>query len=276
MTDAPRIMRTPDEVYGDTFDDDEVEAVLEESLQPRSQNQLMYDLVSSFGLPAGATALDVGAREGRYSLELARRFGFVVQGVDPVRRHLDNAAAALAAEEPSLAARVRVDEGVAEDLPVADATIDLIWCRDVLVHVADLEKAFSEFRRVLKPGGHAVIYQMTATDWLTPAEAAFLWPPAGIHASSVDPSRLEAAIASAGLTIDQCHQLHGEARERQEEDGLGTTSRQLLQASRMIRNRPAYEARLGTITYEYLLTDNLWGIYQMIGKLNPRVYVLSA
>jgi hypothetical protein len=24
-----------------------------------------------------------------------------------------------------------------------------------------------------------------------------------------------------------------------------------------------------------MLTDSLWGVYQMIGKLNPRLYVLS-
>jgi hypothetical protein len=33
--------------------------------------------------------------------------------------------------------------------------------------------------------------------------------------------------------------------------------------------------RFGTVTYEYMLTDSLWGVYQMIGKLNPRIYVLS-
>jgi len=103
-----------------------------------------------------------------------------------------------------------------------------------------------------------------------------MWPPAGIHATSLDPQRIEAAITGAGLTIGQCVQLHGEARERGEEDGVATTSKQLLWASRMLRNRAAYEERFGTIAYEYVLTDCLWGVYQMIGKLNPRIYVLSA
>jgi SAM-dependent methyltransferase len=281
MTDspAPRVVRTIDDVYGDTFDDDEVEAALEESLSPRSLNPLLFDLVAEMGLPRGSTVVDVGAREGRYCFELSRRFGFTVRGVEPVRRHLDNAArdlAALAVEEPEVAARVRIDEGVAEELTDSSGSADLIWCRDVLVHVEDLQAAFGEFRRVLKPGGRALVFQMTATDWLSPAEAAFMWPPAGIHATSLDPERIEAAITGAGLSIDQCVQLHGEARERGEEDGVATTSKQLLYVSRMLRNRAAYEKRFGTITYEYLLTDCLWGVYQMIGKLNPRIYVLSA
>jgi SAM-dependent methyltransferase len=281
MTDtpAPRAMRSLDDVYGDTFDDDEVEAALNESLSPRSQNELLFDLVAETGLPPGSAVLDVGAREGRYSFELSRRFGFTVQGVEPVRRHLDNAArdlAALAVEEPEVAARVSITEGIAEKLTVPSGSVDLIWCRDVLVHVEDLEAAFAEFRRVLKPGGRAVVFQMTATDWLTPAEAAFMWPPAGIHATSLDPQRIEAAVTGAGLSITQCIQLHGETRERSEEDGIASSSQQLLWVSRMLRNREAYEKRFGTIAYEYLLTDSLWGVYQMIGKLNPRIYVLSA
>jgi SAM-dependent methyltransferase len=239
----------------------------------------LFDLVAEADLPPGSAVLDVGARDGRHSFELSRRFGFNVRGVEPVRRHLDVAArdlAAFAAEEPEAAARVRIDEGIAEKLTDPSGSVDLIWCRDVLVHVEDLEAVFGEFRRVLRPGGRAVIFQMTATDWLTPAEAAFMWPPAAIHAGSLDPQRIEAAITGAGLSVEQCIQLHGETRERVEEDGVGKTSQQLLWVSRLLRNRPAFEERFGTIAYEYLLTDSLWGVYQMIGKLNPRIYVLSA
>jgi ubiquinone/menaquinone biosynthesis C-methylase UbiE len=227
MTDTPaqQAIRSIDDVYGDAFDDQEVEAVLDESLSPRGLNQLLFDLVAETGLPPGSTVLDIGAREGRYSFELSRRFGFTVRGVEPVHRHLDNAArdlTALSIEEPETAARVRIDEGTAEKLTDPSGSVDLIWCRDVLVHVKDLESVFGEFRRVLKPGGRALVFQMTATDWLSPAEAAFMWPPAGIHAASLDPQRF------------------------------------------------------GTIAYEFMLTDCLWGVYQMIGKLNPRIYLLRA
>jgi hypothetical protein len=142
------------------------------------------------------------------------------------------------------------------------------------VHIENLETVYREFHRVLRPGGHAVIYHMTATDWLTDAEAGRLWPPAAIHATSTDPATIDAAIAAAGLHVDQCIDLHGSWRERQE-DGAGTASRQLLWASRLLRNREAYETRYGTDAYEAELTDCLWGVYQMIGKLNPRIYVLS-
>jgi SAM-dependent methyltransferase len=281
MTDdpVPPRMRTMEEVYGLAFAQEEAfEAALDQSLAPRGFG-LLYDLVAGLGLPPESAALDVGAREGHFCIELARRFGFTVHGIEPVRRHLDNAARALetlARTEPKIAGRIQVDQGVAERIPDPNASIDLIWCRDVLVHVQDLETVFGEFRRVLRPGGHAVIYQMTATDWLTPAEAARLWPPAGIQAASLDPQHFEAAIANSGLTIAQRIELHGEWREHAEEDGTGLTSRQLLWVSRMLRNRPAYEERFGTDAFEAMLTGNLWGVYQMIGKLNPRIFVLTS
>ena len=36
---------------------------------------------------------------------------------------------------------------------------------------------------------------------------------------------------------------------------------------------PAYQERFGADSYEAMLGNCLWGMYQMIGKLNPRVYV---
>jgi sarcosine/dimethylglycine N-methyltransferase len=276
---APAPVRTAEELYGygSAFAEYEAfEAALDDSLAPRGLG-LLFDLVAGLGLPPGSLVVDVGAREAGQCFELSRRFAFTVHGVEPVRRHLEGAARALqvlAAAESEVAARVRMDEGVAERLAEPDGSVDLIWCRDVLGHIEDLAGVFGEFGRVLRPGGAAVIYQMTATEWLTPAEAARLWPPIGAHAASVDPQRFEAAITAGGLRIGQCIQLGGEWRERDEEDGAGRTRRQLLHVSRLLRNRPAYQERFGEAAYEAMLGNCLWGVYQMIGKLNPRVYVL--
>jgi SAM-dependent methyltransferase len=279
VTEVPARVRTVEELYGygSAFAEYEAfEAALGHSLVPRGSG-LLFDLVAGLGLAPGSLAVDVGAREAGHCIELARRFGFIVHGVEPVRRHLEGAARALqalGAAEPEVAGRVRVEEGVAERLAEPDGSVDVIWCRDVLVHVKDLEAVFGEFSRVLRPGGVAVIYQMTATDWLTPAEAARLWPPLGVHATSVDPQRFEAAIVAGGLRIGRCIELGGEWRERDEEDGDGRTCRQLLHVSRLLRSRPAYQQRFGADAYEAMLGNCLWGVYQMIGKLNPHIYLL--
>jgi ubiquinone/menaquinone biosynthesis C-methylase UbiE len=41
----------------------------------------------------------------------------------------------------------------AEDLPFEDGSFDLVFGHAVLHHLPDLDRAFSEFRRVLRPGG---------------------------------------------------------------------------------------------------------------------------
>ncbi len=44
----------------------------------------------------------------------------------------------------------------AEALPFADASFDIVFGHAVLHHLPDLDKAFAEFHRVLKPGGYIV------------------------------------------------------------------------------------------------------------------------
>ncbi len=52
----------------------------------------------------------------------------------------------------------------AENIPLPDATRDYLSMGFALRHVNDLEKAFSEYCRVLKPGGTALIMDVTAPE----------------------------------------------------------------------------------------------------------------
>lgn len=51
--------------------------------------------------------------------------------------------------------------GLGEALPFADDTFDLLTMGYALRHVADLTAAFSEYRRVLKPGGRLLLLEIT-------------------------------------------------------------------------------------------------------------------
>jgi cyclopropane fatty-acyl-phospholipid synthase-like methyltransferase len=66
----------------------EFQAYLDQSLNPRGP-ELLYEIVGGLGLPRGAEVLDLGCGEGRFSIELAKRFGYKVTGVDPVPRHIE-------------------------------------------------------------------------------------------------------------------------------------------------------------------------------------------
>lgn len=59
-------------------------------------------------------------------------------------------------------------QGVVEELPLKDAEVDGVLAGMVLHHLGELAPALAEFRRVLKPGGTAVVLEMLphSEDWM--------------------------------------------------------------------------------------------------------------
>jgi len=55
----------------------------------------------------------------------------------------------------------RVRHGAAEDLPYDDASFDLVTALDVVEHLDDDLAGLKEFRRVLRPGGRALLFVPT-------------------------------------------------------------------------------------------------------------------
>jgi SAM-dependent methyltransferase len=249
---------------------------LDESLHPRGPD-FLYEIVSSLGLPPGASVLDLGCGEGEHSIRLAKRFRFALLGVDPVPRHIEVANEALdeaATRDPELRKLVRFKAGAAEAIPCDDASVDLIWCREVLYHFPSLDEAFAECRRVMRDGGHLLVYHNFATDRLEPPEAARLWWKDAIPANQ-DVERVEAAITRTGFRVEQCIELGSEFGEYGQETA-GTPGRRLIHAARLMRAPERYIALYGQENYDIMLGDCFWHIYRMIGKLSSRVYLLRA
>jgi ubiquinone/menaquinone biosynthesis C-methylase UbiE len=98
-------------------------------------------------LPLGL-ALDAACGTGRHAAYLAS-LGHEVIGVDT---------------SPEMLARAREKvpqgefyEADLHDVPLADDSVDLVVCAIALAHVPELERALTEFVRVLRPNGHLVI-----------------------------------------------------------------------------------------------------------------------
>ena len=98
--------------------------------------------------PAGLRTLDIGCGGGLLAEEFAR-LGCAVVGVDPSEESLE--AAGTHAASQGLAIEYRSATG--EALPFADQSFDIVYCCDVLEHVADLRRVIAETARVLRPGG---------------------------------------------------------------------------------------------------------------------------
>ncbi len=109
---------------------------------------------------AGLRVLDAGCGPGLYAEELLAR-GAEVVGFDA-----STAMVELARRRVGDRAEIRVAR-LDEPLPYPDASIDLVVCALAIHYVEDRQAAFAEFRRVLRPGGAAVVStQHPTTDWL--------------------------------------------------------------------------------------------------------------
>jgi ubiquinone/menaquinone biosynthesis C-methylase UbiE len=97
-----------------------------------------------------ARSLEIGAGTGYFSLNLLQT------GVVAAATCTDISPGMLATLERNAAALGRDVETTAcdaADLPFADESFDLVLGHAVLHHLPDLDRAFSEFERVLRPGG---------------------------------------------------------------------------------------------------------------------------
>jgi demethylmenaquinone methyltransferase / 2-methoxy-6-polyprenyl-1,4-benzoquinol methylase len=106
------------------------------------------------GLERGMCVIDVGTGTGL----LARAAADVVAdaslitGVDPSAGMIEHA---------RVPKGVRLLAGSAEGIPLPDASADFLSMGYALRHIADLTTAFTEFYRVLRPGGRLCLLEIT-------------------------------------------------------------------------------------------------------------------
>lgn len=95
-------------------------------------------------------ALEIGAGTGYFSLNLLQ-LGLIesATATDISPGMLE----ALQATAGQLGVGVETIASGAEQLPFEDASFDLVFGHAVLHHIPDLQRAFAEFARVLRPGG---------------------------------------------------------------------------------------------------------------------------
>jgi demethylmenaquinone methyltransferase/2-methoxy-6-polyprenyl-1,4-benzoquinol methylase len=111
------------------------------------------DALRRAGVGRGSSVLDVGCGTGLLAAEALRLVGpgGRLVGVDP---------------SPGMMAQARLAEsrlleGIAEALPVEDQSFDFVTMGYALRHIGNLQQAFREFRRVLRPGGTVLVLEIT-------------------------------------------------------------------------------------------------------------------
>ena len=148
-------------IFDDTAPDyDRIEAMLAWGTGSRYRRQALV----RGGLKKGMKVIDVGVGTGLVAAQACILVGdpALVTGVDP-------SPGMMAASK--LPKTMHLMEGRAESLPFPDNHFDFLSMGYALRHISDLGLAFTEFERVLKPGGRLCILEITqaksrAGQWL--------------------------------------------------------------------------------------------------------------
>ena len=149
-------------------------------------------------LREGERVLDLGSGGGIDVLLSARRVGPTgfAYGVDMTDEMLELARATAAkAGTPN----VEFLKGTIEDVPLPDASVDVVISNCVVNLSVDKPKVISEMYRVLLPGGRIGISDVVAEDDLTPTERAERGSYVGCIAGSLSRAEYLADLAAAGF-----------------------------------------------------------------------------
>lgn len=128
---------------------------------------------AAVGNARGLSTLDLGCGTGRHALWLASA-GASVTAVD-----FSEGMLAEARRKPGADAVRFVVHDLHTPLPFADGAFDLVVSGLVLEHLRELGRFFAEARRVVKPGGRAVVSGMHPAMMLRGTQARFTDPASG-------------------------------------------------------------------------------------------------
>jgi SAM-dependent methyltransferase len=164
-------------------------------------------------LRAGETVLDLGSGAGADCLISARRVapGGRVFGLDMTPEMLDLAHRNAAAAGVD---NVEFLHGYLEDIPLPDASVDVVISNCVINLAADKAVVLREAARVLRPGGRFAVSDVIADPDMDDATRADMQQWTGCIAGALTRAEFTRALLQAGLTdveIVETHRVHSHA-----------------------------------------------------------------
>lgn len=147
----------------------------------------------------GRELLDIGCGSGGITLHLVERHGVGRATGFDVELPVVEAARRRAASR-GLAERARFVHAAPGVLPFSDASFDVVFSKDALLHVPDKDALFAEIFRVLKPGGaFAASNWMIGHDGEPSPEMKDYVAAEGLSFAMASPARYAEAMRRAGF-----------------------------------------------------------------------------
>jgi arsenite methyltransferase len=164
-------------------------------------------------LHPGETVLDLGSGGGADVLISARR---VAPGGRAIGLDMTDEMLALAQANAAEAGVENAEfvKGYLEDIPLPDASVDVVISNCVINLAADKRVVLAEAARVLRPGGRFAVSDVIADEGMDDATRADMQQWTGCIAGALTEVEFRAALADAGLTdveIRPTHRVHEHA-----------------------------------------------------------------
>jgi SAM-dependent methyltransferase len=165
-------------------------------------------------LREGETVLDLGSGAGADVLISAKRVGPSGKaiGLDMTADEMLDLARANAAAAG--VENVEFVKGYLEDIPLPDASVDVVISNCVINLAGDKGKVLAEAGRVLRPGGRFAVSDVIADPDMDAATRADMAAYTGCIAGALTEDEFRDALSAAGLTdveISQTHRVHESA-----------------------------------------------------------------
>jgi arsenite methyltransferase len=164
-------------------------------------------------LHEGETVLDLGSGAGADVLISARRVG---PGGRAIGLDMTDEMLALGRANAAAAGVDNVEfvKGYIEDIPLGDASVDVVISNCVINLAGDKAKVIAEAARVLRPGGRFAVSDVIADEDMDEATRDDVAAYTGCIAGALTEAEFRAALAAAGLTeveIRETHRVHDQA-----------------------------------------------------------------
>jgi arsenite methyltransferase len=164
-------------------------------------------------LHEGETVLDLGCGAGADVLISAKRVGPTGRaiGLDMTDEMLELARANVARAG---AGNVEILRGEIEDIPLPDASVDVVISNCVINLSGDKPRVLREVARVLRPGGRFAVSDVIADEGMDEATRADMAQWTGCIAGALTQAQFAEALSAAGLgdvEIRETHRVHEHA-----------------------------------------------------------------
>ena len=177
---------------------DIVSALLGESYHPGGLD-LTRHLASVVGLKPGKRVAEIASGPGTTAMALAEEFGVRVTGLELGAGSATRAAEAARAR--GLSERVSFVVADAEAVPLADGSVDALFCECAFCTFPDKARGAREMARVLVPGGRVGIADVVIEAGALPPELSGAAAWIACLGGALPASGYEAILGTAGLRL---------------------------------------------------------------------------